>query len=662
MKDKIRINFPQIDGLIHYVADSTVLVGCRLCLHTTQDQSESFKVATESEIQELITIDISIRWSSDKHPICDRKTPKPRGGKKVQSSAVSPPPSSSSAPPPKVFIAPSLSSPAVRMSLTLPPDPKDRQKIAHKFASIQQFRVIPGLVSFTPSIRDPDIHQLAIVIYSTSPFRAKSFIDAHIESIRSELALNVPLDMIVREYREVEYVALPPEKRLSAVHFQKCFVPFQTSAALFTYHSNVSSVEIGYGWNTHSGDWDADPSLLVSVISKGFVPWGETSLPELIDGIPIHVQEGYYSPTSPEFNEVQPAGCYWADMPVHPGTSIGIQSSGGNTGSGTLGATLLSGDQPLILTNAHVLLGCTGTDNIIQPSMRDVKRSVSHPSNVLNEASDIKDFIVATIDRRVSGFETVTVPVQFPFVESGIAERKVQEAMQDEGSPTSFDYVVVSPQSRYPYPIPVGLDIGVGVWNGRRSIECLPKAPLPFLHRDVLFTVVVDPNWVTISELWSSDFDELSIFKVGRSTSFTFTKLRDSPAHIMACEFGEFHIPLPMSAVVPEAACMISCKWRYDCTVPDNPSCPCRSHLSTPLLNQILADSPFLRPFFLVGDSGSVCWLFTPNEQAGPSTIRPLGLLCGGLTNSRKSLAVLNPIEAAMVHLQNTYPDIRFAP
>lgn len=142
-----------------------------------------------------------------------------------------------------------------------------------------------------------------------------------------------------------------PTPILSHDQHQDLFPAYQKAIqTLFSQHSNITMITIGYGYSSSKSPavWDATPRILVYVYKKRFIPWGEKPIPKQIMDRRTRVMEGICVPHVKN----RPLGVYQHIDPIAPGASIGLSTG---EGSGTIGAFLTDEKETYLLTNDHVV-------------------------------------------------------------------------------------------------------------------------------------------------------------------------------------------------------------------------------------------------------------------------------------------------------------------
>ena len=135
--------------------------------------------------------------------------------------------------------------------------------------------------------------------------------------------------------------------RLTADHYT-CMLPRFHSfvRTILACRSDVSSVEMGFGYDAVERTWHSEPSLIVRVLHKGYRPMFEPALPKSYEKLPVFVAEGCCRLCTD----------YKARMdPILPGALIVPCAGEQYGGFGTVGAIIATTTQlPRFLTNAHV--------------------------------------------------------------------------------------------------------------------------------------------------------------------------------------------------------------------------------------------------------------------------------------------------------------------
>ena len=112
---------------------------------------------------------------------------------------------------------------------------------------------------------------------------------------------------------------------------------------LFENRLNVTAVYPSY--KISEGQETDDLCITISVLGKGLIPVGENEFSKILDGHPLDIVEGYFSPTNGPFLSQA--------SPLHLGVGIGVR---GKRGAGTLGAILTDeADDFYVLSCDHVL-------------------------------------------------------------------------------------------------------------------------------------------------------------------------------------------------------------------------------------------------------------------------------------------------------------------
>ena len=392
-------------------------------------------------------------------------------------------------------------------------------------------------------------------------------------------------------------------------------------------HSNVVAVFPGYPRLTDVDEWSSTLHWLVIVHHKGYVPWGESPVPDSFGGIPTKLYNGRLrsladNPNYDEFNYSRPDGPIDMLDPVQPGASI-AELNGRQIG--TLGCFLSSSSRPSsgvdLLTNWHVIpRGAT----VVQPAMGDFRRA---------EIRRYKGQIINAKRLKPAGWQAS--------VTADEAALAVLNAHEYHWSAEDAEHATISRrqschykgmQGNHAFSVN-GREMLVGVDAARlrytsgagRAIE-----PCPELEHAARFRLLHEV--VCLASVHDLRQSEDAVVKVGRTT-------------------GErWGFPLPFTALTVRRR-----EGDFEVTDEDESTYLARVQHTTRDQHRVVLHNQYLighklgvddNPLFaLGGDSGAVCWLHSGERR---SVLRPWGLLNAGLTTELYSYGVASPLDAVL--------------
>ena len=157
---------------------------------------------------------------------------------------------------------------------------------------------------------------------------------------------------------------------------------------LFENRLNVTAVYPSY--KISEAQETDDPCITVSVLGKGLIPVGENEFSKTLDGHPLDVVEGYFSPTNGPFLSQA--------SPLHLGVGIGVR---GKRGAGTLGAILKDGDDYYALSCQHVLSKENEKPAKKQPSRKQPGEEQTAEKNYIEGVRRLENYISEKRERLV---------------------------------------------------------------------------------------------------------------------------------------------------------------------------------------------------------------------------------------------------------------------
>ena len=383
----------------------------------------------------------------------------------------------------------------------------------------------------------------------------------------------------------------------------------EAQKTLFQRHRNVICITGGY-----FKDLEIDvPCLKIYVHSKGYIPLGDTQIPQRILDIQTKIYEGRShnlsgrAPTSGgAMTYANPAGEYQYVDPIKPGVSIGILNK---PYVGTLGGLLVNPSSPddrYLLTNRHVAIDVCDPDlqgTVVQPGGTDYKREIWNRMSVAQKPEDQKQDAVNNLDFR-----------------SCIVGKVATESWKS-----------VNAQDQKGETLMVGVDAAIVRLQTQRSISAK--------------TEFRDPNYALLPTLGHSgiiglgsnlDEDVDRIYKNGRTTGPTVGTPQRLPAGICNRGLGEYE----QKATVGETPFTFSHDRDPSCVNPEE-----HRHPPVPLLNQYLIVHNMTKPVFAQpGDSGALCYLRRGTEVQ----LSPWGLLNGTLESRAYAYGIASPIDVVL--------------
>ena len=382
----------------------------------------------------------------------------------------------------------------------------------------------------------------------------------------------------------------------------------EAQKTLFPQHRNVICVTGGY-----FKDREVDiPCLKIYVHSKGYIPLGESLIPQRILDIQTKIYEGRYHnlsgrapPSGGTMTYADPAGEYRYADPITPGVSIGILDK---PYVGTLGALLTnpaSPDERYLLTNRHVAIDVCDPDlhgTVVQPGGTDYKREIwnrmsaeQRPEDERQQAINNPDFTRCIVGKVATG----------SWQSRNFTSQKGETLM-------------------------VGVDAAVVRLHTQRETS----ARIEFRENYTLLPTVGHPGIVELGSDLDEDVDR--IYKKGRTTGMTTGTPQRSPAGICNRGLGEYE----QGATAGNTSFTFSHDRDPSCINPEE-----HRHPPVPLLNQYLIVHNMMKPVFAQqGDSGALCYLRRGTERQ----LRPWGLLNGTLESKAYAYGIASPIDVVM--------------
>ena len=422
----------------------------------------------------------------------------------------------------------------------------------------------------------------------------------------------------------------------------------------FQRHSNVIAVTAGYA-RLNSGEWSDEPHWIIFVHHKDFVPWGERPLPRRFKHIPITVCEGRYDtiPSVSRFDTVNPSGVYRYIDPLQPGVSIGMDAV---PGGGTLGGFVIEekGEHDgavFGLTNAHVLRSRENAHNgdpryevrrITQPAPSDAIRT--HVTLLEAQQTQLNLLRPRPSDYQLQLNNIKSELTRMKSPDYQLSRQDTEDVVIGKVSPDlcflgEYRMRLDNPRQR---PA-IGIDAAVFRYEGTRMIS-LNMEQIELKGRK-LFTPSVSLNNNQTADVpdrelsftshvleWTYEANESEdvVIKIGRTTGVTCGAPISAPSAVNTRQVGTYEI--------------VRSGDRNDVVHYRK-----RSSNDLWLRNQYFVGHASGHPFVDVGDSGSVCYLNSPNwDQESRWKLRPWGLLHARVVSESYSFAVLSPIDAVL--------------
>ena len=392
------------------------------------------------------------------------------------------------------------------------------------------------------------------------------------------------------------YVPLPPATKpvADSRDISRLWPAYQRACqTLPQHHSNITMITMGYGYSMAkrcplgAKIWDTEARLLVFVHKKDFIPLYEHALPQFVLGERVRVMEGTCSQTTDNHGYLEP---------LTPGADIGPVGVGG--GGGTLGAFVRhrTTGELHFLTNQHVIHGGCPVHCAVAtlPRMQQPSRLSAQGKSKLRSCQ----LEIGEVVHRTSRNYPMVQPWT-PSTDPGEAVRPAHELL-------------------------IGLDLAVcrlttsrktAVFEQRLAQHLVDTGHAASLPR-------YKPRYCRLTEPAPALANAL-VIKHGASTGIRVGVPIYVNATVVYRKLGDaFYDP-----------------FRFKCT------CPVKL-ATTLVLNQIVV-APYETgvAFARAGDSGSMCYLYTKDDNV----IRPYGLLNGAL--NVEDSGVVTPIEAVMEYL-----------
>jgi hypothetical protein len=212
-----------------------------------------------------------------------------------------------------------------------------RQRILETYAAIVNHEHVKTVeLVYRPQARD---RQVLLINVTADNVDTSSIVDANTEVVVIPPFATLP--MVHPPHRAAPRVSDESHRRLLPAYHRLV-------RDEICRHSNITSIAIDYGYDENK--WDDEPSLVVRVFRKGFVPWGEAVLPLSVDGVKVRVVEGYCHHAS---GDVAVSATSYMD-PVRPGAEIALRPTTRfpKPKAGTMGLVLT--DTGRFVTCAHV--------------------------------------------------------------------------------------------------------------------------------------------------------------------------------------------------------------------------------------------------------------------------------------------------------------------
>ena len=153
-------------------------------------------------------------------------------------------------------------------------------------------------------------------------------------------------------------------KTLTAVQANEMNEVIEKNLRVLSKYRNLTSVQASFKIK-NSKQLDK-PCITIYVLGKGFIPLGESRLPDALEGYPVDVVNGFWTKASPN-KYWEPNSAQKPSKTLCSGVSIGVQ---GKEEAGTLGAIVKNGSTFYALSCHHVMKS-EQSRRIVHPALYD---------------------------------------------------------------------------------------------------------------------------------------------------------------------------------------------------------------------------------------------------------------------------------------------------